>query len=317
MLPLAENPTPLDPRAWRADTIDDRRSWYQVLPDRCVKALREAAASLRDGDPVTNLRVTDNVRAACGDALRPVSAALESGRGFTIVEAVASGRKSAREPQAIYWLVGQFLGEPFEQNVQGTLLYDVRDTGQEVSQGARFSVTNYESSFHTDNSFGKTVLDYVGLLCLHTAKSGGLSQILSGYAVLDVLRDEHPDVLETLRRPFHVDRRGGTREGEAPTIRFPVIDMTGRDLIVRYLRYWIEVGHWKAGEPLTSAQVDALDTLDEVLRRPALRVDFDLKPGQMYFLNNRWTLHNRTAFEDHADPDRKRHLVRLWLKSRN
>jgi hypothetical protein len=50
-------------------------------------------------------------------------------------------------------LIGHLLGRPVEQNVQGTVLYDVRDTGQDVRYGARFSVTNAESSFHTD-SFG-------------------------------------------------------------------------------------------------------------------------------------------------------------------
>ena len=54
-------------------------------------------------------------------------------------------------------MIGQLLGEPIAQNVQGTLLYDVRDSGQDVARGARFSVTNYESSFHTDNSFGEAV----------------------------------------------------------------------------------------------------------------------------------------------------------------
>ena len=37
------------------------------------------------------------------------------------------------------------------------------------------------------------------------------------------------------------------------------------------------------------------------------------KAGDMYFLNNRWLLHNRTAFVDHPEPERRRHLVRLWL----
>ncbi len=67
--------------------------------------------------------------------------------------------------------------------------------------------------------------------------------------------------------------------------------------------------------PLTARQVRALDVLDEVLNRRELRVEFALKPGEMYFINNRWILHNRTAFEDHADPGRRRHLVRLWLKA--
>ena len=122
-------------------------------------------------------------------------------------------------------MIGQLLGEPFAQNVQGTLLYDVRDSGQDVAKGARFSVTNYESSFHTDNSFGETVLDYVGLLCLKTARSGGVSQVVSGLAVVDALRREFPAALETICRPFHVDRRGGVREGEAPTVLRPVIEL--------------------------------------------------------------------------------------------
>jgi hypothetical protein len=35
----------------------------------------------------------------------------------------------------------------------------------------------------------------------------------------------------------------------------------------------------------------------------------------MLFVNNRWILHNRTAFEDHPEPERRRHYVRLWLQT--
>src|SRR5262249_12037665 len=116
---------------------------------------------------------------------------------------------SQREAVALYWLYGQLLGEPFAQNVQGTLLYDVRDTGQDVASGARFSVTSYESSFHTDNSFGDSILDYVGLLCLKTAKSGGVSQNVSGLAAVNLLRRGGPEVLGKLFEAPRGDRRGG------------------------------------------------------------------------------------------------------------
>jgi alpha-ketoglutarate-dependent taurine dioxygenase len=208
------------------------------------------------------------------------------------------------------------LGEPVAQDVPGTLLYDVRDSGREVAQGARFSVTRYESSFHTDNSFGERVVDYVGLLCLKTARTGGLSQVVSGLTVVEALRREHPAVLNTLCRPFHVDRRGGVREGEAPTVLRPAIECRGPEPLFRYLRYWIEAGHEKAGQPLTTAQLEALDRLDAVSNRPALRAEFSMEPGQVYFVNNRWILHNRTAFQDHPEPERRRHLVRLWLEAR-
>jgi alpha-ketoglutarate-dependent taurine dioxygenase len=123
-------------------------------------------------------------------------------------------------------------------------------------------------------------------------------------------------VLETLLRPMHVDRRGGFKEGEEPTVRRPVIAWDNKELVLRYLRYWIEAGHEKVQQPLTSAERRALDVLDEVLKRPELRVDFALEPGQMYFINNRWILHNRTAFVDHPELARRRHLVRLWLRRR-
>ena len=240
----------------------------------------------------------------------------QEGVGFVIIDRLPMSELSQREAVGIYWLYGQLLGEPFVQNIQGTLLYDVRDTGQDVAAGARFSVTNYESSYHTDNSFGDSILDYVGLLCLKAAKSGGLSQNVSGFAALDVLRNEHPDVLEILSQPMHVDRRGGFREGESPTVLRPIVAWEKADLVLRYLRYWIEAGHEKIQQPLTADQRQALDTLDSVLQRPELRVEFFLEPGQMYFINNRWILHNRTAFVDYPELEQRRHLVRLWLSKR-
>ena len=53
-----------------------------------------------------------------------------------------------------------------------------------------------------------------------------------------------------------------------------------------------------------------LDIFDE----DGLSVDFDLEPGQIQFVHNRALGHSRTAFVDHPDPDRRRHLVRLWLR---
>jgi alpha-ketoglutarate-dependent taurine dioxygenase len=276
----------VEPRAWTAETVDAPGSWYYPLP------------------------------ASGPSALPAVLQALEAGRGFAILGGPPERRSSAEELRALYWAVGQCLGRPVAQDVRGTLFYDVRDTGQDLAQGARFSVTSYESTFHTDNSFGAEVVDYVGLLCLSTARAGGRSQLVSGYAVHDELRRSAPEVLDVLSRPFHVDRRGGVRPGEPPTVQRPVVAWEGGGLVFRYLRHWIEAGHQKAGAPLTPAQVGALDALDEVLRRPGLRVEFDLRPGEMFFINNRWLLHNRTAFEDHPEPERRRHLVRLWLRTK-
>jgi alpha-ketoglutarate-dependent taurine dioxygenase len=307
-----------DPRTWRAATIDEPAAWYVPLSDGCRAVLERRVAEWHRAavpGPPTAITVSEADRAEADETVRTLRDVLESGRGFAIVTGLSLEKVAPGDAQAMYWIVGQLLGVPMVQNVQGTLLYDVRDTGQDVAYGARFSVTSSESTFHTDNSFGESVLDYVGLLCLSPAKSGGLSQNVSGLAAIAELSRSDPAVLETLSRPFHIDRRGGIRPGEEPTVRYPVIARDGREVLFRYLRYWIEVGHQKAGLPLSAEQLHALDTLDRVLARPELRVEFALRPGQMFFINNRWILHNRTAFEDDPAPERRRHLVRLWVQA--
>jgi alpha-ketoglutarate-dependent taurine dioxygenase len=308
--------TVTDARAWRFDTLDDRQAWYYPLSPRCLAALDETIRRLRrQPRPTTALCAAEEPCAACAGELQPARTALESGRGFVLLEGPTGERYSPEEMQVCYWLLGQLLGRPIEQNVQGVLLYDVRDTGQDVRYGARFSVTNAESSFHTDNSFGDTLVDYVGLLCIRPAQSGGLSQVVSGYSVHNELLARHPDALEVLYQPLHIDRRGGVRPGEGPTVQHPVLSWERSGLTYRYLRYWIESGHDKIGQPLSAAQRHALDALDEVANDPALRVEFALKPGDLFFINNRWILHNRTAFEDFTAPEQRRHLVRLWLRA--
>jgi hypothetical protein len=301
-------------RAWTAATLDGESSWYYPLADDLLAALDQTIEDLRrQPRPLTTLTVADSPCASLSSTLTPVLDALESGRGFAILDGLPAEHYSPHELQAIYWLVGQLLGRPCAQNVQDTLLYDVRDTGQDLAQGARFSVTSYESSFHTDNSFGEGLVDYVGLLCLQSARSGGLSQVVSGHAVHNRLLTDHADVLPILYEPFHIERRGGIRAGQAATIHKPILAWDGRELSYRYLRHWIQSGHEKAGCPLNPRQIHALDVLDSVLRQPDLAAEFMLQPGQMFFINNRWILHNRTAFQDYPEPHRRRHYVRLWL----
>jgi hypothetical protein len=305
-----------DFRAWRSSTIDDRQSWYYSLSARFSAALDETIHRLRQQSrPAIASAALEEPCATYAEELRPIRNALECGRGFAIIRGPSREHDSPGELTLCYWLIGQLFGRPIEQNVQGTLLYDVRDIGQDVRSGARFSVTNAASGFHTDNSFGSSSADYVGLLCIQAAKSGGLSQVVSGYSIHNELLARHSEALEILYQPWHIDRRGGVLPGEGPTAQYPILSWDRRGLAYRYLRYWIESGHDKIGLPLSTLQRQALDALDEVANDPGLRVEFALEPGDLFFVNNRWILHNRTAFEDHAEPDRRRHLIRLWLSA--
>jgi alpha-ketoglutarate-dependent taurine dioxygenase len=303
-----------DRRIWSRDTIDPPANWRRQIPQACLALIDPCRTQSSISDRSAWLReLPSSFVEAMRSELEPVRKELEQGRGFVILTGLEESW-SAKDMEFAYWNLGCGLGTPVAQNVSGVLLYDVRDTGQDVRRGARFSVTNAESSFHTDNSFGEQVADYVGLLCLQPAKAGGLSQMVNGFRVIEELSKRAPEDLAQLQQEFHFDRRGGIGPGEEPTAIFPVLTRNRGAWVCRYLRYWIEAGHEKASQPLTVMQVRALDALDEVLRMPELRVEFELRKGDMYFLNNRWIFHNRTAFEDFAAPERRRHLVRLWLQ---
>ena len=304
-----------DERAWRMSTVDDTVAWYYPLSEECLSSCKRVIRDARrHSRPITEIARPDASTNGCGEYLQPVLDALHLGRGFAIVERVPVEQLSIKEALSMYWRIGQFLGIPIEQNIEGTPLYDVRDTGKNVAQGARFSVTNAESSFHNDNSFGEPLPDLVGLLCLYTAKSGGQSQLISGYALHNELLENHPNVLKTLYQLFCFDRRGQFKTGESPTSQFPIFQWSGDELTLRYLYYYIQVGHERAGKTLTADQRRALEVVEGLLRRADFRVEFNLQPGQMLFTNNRWILHNRTAFEDYPDPEHRRHYVRLWLR---
>src|SRR5438046_2190499 len=111
--------TVTDPRAWRAATIDDVPSWYYPLSDDCLAALRQFLRGWPSATrPITALRLAPKERDYYLREMAPVRDALEHGRGFAIVGTLPLDRLTVPEAQALYWLLGQGLGEPFAQNVQ-------------------------------------------------------------------------------------------------------------------------------------------------------------------------------------------------------
>jgi alpha-ketoglutarate-dependent taurine dioxygenase len=53
----------------------------------------------------------------------------------------------------------------------------------------------------------------------------------------------------------------------------------------------------------------------ETARQPGMALNFKLEPGDIQINNNLSTLHQRTEYVDFEEPEKKRHLLRLWLAS--
>jgi hypothetical protein len=198
----------------------------------------------------------------------------------------------------------------------------VRDEGLSIDRdygrpGVRISKTRSGFPFHTDSPSrlaGRTP-DYVALYVAQTARSGGESLIVNGYTVESVIGRERPDVLERLYLPFWMDRRAELPPGEEPVLPVPILARSGNQsaLRVRYLRLYIVKGQELRGEPLNGKDIEALDFFDSVMNRPEQAVTIPLEKGDIQIINNTFLLHSRTAYEDHLEPEKKRHYLRIWI----
>jgi hypothetical protein len=200
------------------------------------------------------------------------------------------------------------IGTLVSQGHQKAAVVHVRDEGADP---AHSTTRSYQHSrqlgFHADPT------DAVGLLGVKPARTGGLSAIVSSVAVHNALVDTRPDLAELLYQPWWFDRRTG--DGPDSFYQQPVyaVDADGR-LSTRYGPDYMRSAQRGADvPPLRTEQVEALDTLDRLNCDPRFVLTMDLRPGDLQILNNHVILHSRTEYEDYAEPERRRHLLRLWL----
>lgn len=236
-----------------------------------------------------------------------LSRRLAGSPGFAVVEDFPVDAQDPRETEMAYWLLGLLLGRPVTQSRKGDVLGRVEDRGADIASPVQ---RGYESSaalpFHVDRT------DVIGLLCVRPAVSGGLSRLVSSKAVHDVLLQERPELLEELYLPYPNDRRGEEQPGESPWSGIPVFSRTGDSFATRYLRRFIEGSQRHESAPrLTGRQLAAMEALDEILDRPGVSLDMELRKGDLQLINNFHLLHARTAFADGGG--RGRLLLRLWL----
>jgi alpha-ketoglutarate-dependent taurine dioxygenase len=64
---------------------------------------------------------------------------------------------------------------------------------------------------------------------------------------------------------------------------------------------------------LSPQQRELLDLIDGIAATPEFHLDMDFEAGDIQLLKNSVILHARTEYEDFPEPERKRHLLRLWL----
>ena len=303
-------------KAWvRADVRRD--DWFFPLPSECLAELKAVLPELRAKlKPVENIDADRYALPACRAFMRRVQAALDDGVRFAVVDRLPLDELSDDEAYALYWILSSFLARPVEQKLTGTMIYPVHDTGKKAGPGSgvRPDQTNMDQYFHNDNSYNTTPPEYVALLCVRPAKSGGISHVISFYTVNNELLRAHPHVIPRFYQPFWFDRQKENAPDEPEVMSAPMFSYDGR-LRARLGLFQIKGGYTLKNEPLDPAAAEAIATLRELFADEALTFDFVMERGQMQFVNNRELCHKRTEFEDFDAPEDRRLLMRLWLRN--
>ncbi|MDP6706912.1 MAG: TauD/TfdA family dioxygenase [Alphaproteobacteria bacterium] len=284
------------------------------LDGACLGELAAAAETL-DTNPMATIALTpdDFEMPACRALMRRAQAELEDGVGFVVIDRLPMDRLEAATAKALYWILAHMLARPVAQNwAEGALIYDVYDSGKPFGYGVRPDVTNRHQNFHTDNSYNLCPPRYVALLCLQKAVSGGLSGVVSFVAAHNEMRRRHPELLGRLYRPYLFDRQREHGPDDHKVVSHPLLSYDGGMLRARLSRGRVLAGYALAETALEPEGRAALEAFESILEDPALNVDLMLEPGQIEIVDNFRCGHRRTAFKD--GPDRKRRLVRLWLR---
>jgi alpha-ketoglutarate-dependent taurine dioxygenase len=287
--------------------------WLVRLPERAAAELEGLIAGLRR-DPLPTMLLSPPAGgfAACRAMMAEVGERLRGPAGLAVLDRVLVERYSEEENRAISWVLGSLLGRLVAQKWDGTMLYDVRDSGKRLEYGVRRSVTNLELQFHTDAPWLALPPERVGLLCLNQAPEGGVSRFVSLAAAHDTLGRRAPGLLKRLYEPFPFDRQAEHAPEDAKVTWQPVFAEKADGPVCRYNRALIETGGELAGETLDQEGREALDALRELVESPQRWVELTMERGQLQYLDNQRFAHARTPFKDGEAADQKRHLIRLW-----
>jgi hypothetical protein len=303
------------PSAWVRAAVRTE-DWRIELGADCRDEIRRTLEELRAYPlPMIVLDPNDYEMPACRRAMARAQAILAAGVRFAVVDRLPLEAMTRDEATRIYWLLSSMIARPVAQKLDGTLVYDVLDTGQEAlpGSGVRPDKTNIEIRFHNDNAYNDAPPDHVGLLCLNRAMRGGLSRVISFHTVWNTLLARYPERLPRLCEVFWFDRQREFHAGESPVFAAAVF-AGGEELKARFSHHQINGGYALRGEPIDDAGAASIGAMLEIFEDEALSLDFNLEPGQMKFVDNRALGHSRTAFADWPEPQNRRHLVRLWLR---
>ncbi len=311
--PARVNPQPVKTSAaWRGDELGSSSDWIYHLDADQITELEHLGSRFIDDDPdLRFVHAAEYPLSTCADALSQWAADVDFGRGFVLVRGLRTELYSDALSAAIYFLLGLHLGEPMHQNKLGDLLDHVYATSDKTMDDptALSAKVRDVLPFHSDSS------DLVGLMCLRPSREGGASCLVSGAEIYNEILRRRPDLAPLMFEPLHWDLYRQDHNARSRTYTSPIASITDGVFSIYAGGLYVKTAQEYPEVPrLRPEQIELLDLFDAIAMEPGMAIEMDFRPGDIQWLSNYAALHSRTKFADWPEPQRRRHLLRLWLR---
>ncbi len=301
--------------SWKASDIDWREQGLHHFTPSEIREIDAALKHLRGLGDVDLPAITperfplDEV----GKLMVGLRHRLRTGPGFVMLRGLPIDHYSPDDVARIYFGLGAHIGTPMVQSYLGDLLGHVINVA-EVEPKSRGYRKGGELAMHVDSA---DLCDVVALMCLRRSIRGGASRIASAAAIYRTLRETRPDLLAVLERGFHFRR--GEEDGRVAgrwvsPHRIPSFAETDGEVSCYFLPTYAIRADTAGDVPLTDIEWEAIRAVEELAVSDRFFIDMDFDVGDIQFLNNRTILHGRTDYVDEKPLEKRRHLMRLWLK---
>ncbi|HEY0269448.1 MAG TPA: TauD/TfdA family dioxygenase [Sphingomonas sp.] len=300
--------------AWRGDRLMQGQEWVYQLTDAQLHELEQVGIRFVEDNPdLRTVQAEEYPLIECAEAAEAWRREVDFGRGFVLVRGLRVALYSDALSSAIYYVLGLHMGDPIRQNEMGDLIDHVYATSDKTMDDptALSSKVRDKLVYHSDSS------DIVALMCLRPAREGGTSCLVSGAEIYNEILRRRPDLARLLLEPFNWDWRRQDHNAPADTYRSPIVSVEQGVFSMYAGSLYIVTAQDYPGVPkLTDDQIEVLRLFDEITYEPGMAIEMDFRPGDIQWLSNYAALHARTSFSDYPEPQRRRHLLRLWLSSK-
>ena len=300
------------PAAWYGAEIGRKDRWIRTLTPGALDELDRATRGvMAKGIPLYAATRADFPLEQAAEQLAMIGEEIETGIGMVLLRGIDGMRYTKDELRQMYWGMSLYLGTaiPFAQ--QASKFDDVRNFGDKPGTNfSRGNRTNAELMFHTDTA------DITGLMCMRTARNGGISKVASSVTIHNEMLKRRPELLELLFEPYHSSRNTEERPGEPRYYTMPVFGMKDGWFASHISRRLVRAAQEFPEVPRISAeQLEAIDFHAAIAEETCLY--FAMQPGDIEWFTNHTLLHSRTEFADGNTEEQTRHLLRIWLSTPN